>query len=161
MSGGGDVGDGLADELALGLAEEPFEGRVGAPVAALGVLEEGRVRHDVDHDLHELGHGLVRLVPLGPLGALVGGDGQAPDQEEQGAAEDEEGDGDERPEAARREEPHGDAGREEEQDDRDELPGGPADHRRGFGRFHHNGSLHSILYSLTWERTKVNKTRLC
>ena len=44
----GDVADGLADELALGDAEELLEGRVGALVAALGVLEEGRVGHDVD-----------------------------------------------------------------------------------------------------------------
>ena len=68
----GDVADRLADELALGLAEELLEGRIGASIAALRVLEEGRVGHDVDQDLHEVGHGLVRLVPFGPVEAVVG-----------------------------------------------------------------------------------------
>ncbi len=46
---------------------------VGAPVTPFGVLEEGRIGHDVDHELDELVHVPVRLVPPGPLGGVLGG----------------------------------------------------------------------------------------
>ena len=62
----GDIADGPADDLALREAEELLEGGVGPLVAAVEILEEGRVGHDVNHDLHEVVHGLVGLVPFRP-----------------------------------------------------------------------------------------------
>ena len=93
----GDVADGLADDVLPGQAEQLLEGRVCALIDPLRVLEKGRIGHDGDHVAHELVHVPVGFIPLGLLEMLVGGDGQAPEQDEQGAAENKEGRGHERP----------------------------------------------------------------